>query len=274
MSFGRKRELILALRPDVLIVQEASRGDIEDLPSAFKHWVGSNPHKGLAVVAFANHDYQISDLYTDELPWFVPLRIENLNLNVLGVWAHVKNWQLRYVRLMHAALDHYRSLIESAPAIIAGDFNSNVIWDKKHGKHKHSLLIDRLDALGLRSLHHELSREEQGREQLDTWYMYRKRDRGCHIDYAFVPRELIPGSALSIGDPEEWLTASDHMPLSVEISDSALVDAGNPTGPGALGRQLREETPHSAQIRGGLLSTDVVSRARDVDPHDLRQQLS
>src|SRR5262245_13891534 len=117
MSFGRKRDLVMAMQPDLLILQEVSRRDIDDLPTSFKHWIGSNPHNGLAVVAFGDHDYAIADCGTDDLPWFIPLRIGDLDLQVIAVWACVKTPQFRYVRVTHAALDCFDSFIRAAPTI-------------------------------------------------------------------------------------------------------------------------------------------------------------
>jgi endonuclease/exonuclease/phosphatase family metal-dependent hydrolase len=218
MAFGRKRDLIMALDPDILILQEVSKKDIEETKADFKHWVGTNPHKGLAIIAFGEHEYRLSDLYTDDLPWFIPLEIADLNLHILGVWAHVKNPQLRYVRVIHAAIEHYQSFIHSAPTIIAGDFNSNTIWDKLHAESSHTPLVAKLNAFGLKSVYHEVHDEEQGKELLNTQYMYRHRDKGYHIDYMFIPSQFVGEITLRIGEPDEWLLVSDHMPLIAEIS--------------------------------------------------------
>lgn len=218
MSFGRKRELVLALQPDVLILQEVARRDIDDLPATFTHWVGSNPHKGLAIVGFGEHEYELDASHTDELPWFIPLRIMDLNLHVIAVWACVKTPTFRYVRVTHAALDHFDGFIRAAPTVMVGDFNSNTIWDKKHGMLGHTQMTARLDALGVRSLYHEQRGEDHGEESVDTWYMYRDRTRGYHLDYAYLSDRLHPGASLAIGDPDAWLPHSDHMPLTLDVA--------------------------------------------------------
>ena len=106
MSFARKRALILNLKPDILILSEVSQKDIAETPADFKHWIGSNPHKGLAILGFGDHDYNINDNYTDELPWIIPLEITEPNLHILGLWANDKTQQLRYPRVTHAAGEH------------------------------------------------------------------------------------------------------------------------------------------------------------------------
>jgi hypothetical protein len=47
MAFYKKRHLLEALLPDVAIVQEVSKKDIESTGFPFAAWVGSNPNKGL-----------------------------------------------------------------------------------------------------------------------------------------------------------------------------------------------------------------------------------
>jgi exonuclease III len=220
MSFARKRALMLDLKPDILILSEVSKKDIDETPADFKYWVGSNSHKGLAVLGYGEHDYRISEKYTDELPWFIPLEITDLDLHILGLWAHVKTQQLRYVRVTHAAVDHYQDFITSAPTIMAGDFNSNTIWDKLHPKRSHSLLVEKLDELGLKSLYHEQNHEAQGQELTNTQYMYRHRDKGYHIDFAFLSNSLLGGATMEIGDPDLWLAQSDHMPIILDVTTS------------------------------------------------------
>ena len=218
MAFARKRDLVLALHPDLLILQEVSRRDIDDLPAGFTHWVGSNPHKGLAIVGFGDHDYAIPGCYAGELPWFIPLRIDDLDLQVIAVWACVKTPQFRYVRVIHAALDHYESFIRAAPTIMAGDFNSNAIWDKKHGALDHTHMTARLEALALRSVYHAQHGERHGEELTPTWYMYRNRTKGYHLDYCYVPNTLVPNASLAIGHLDAWLAYSDHMPLTLDLA--------------------------------------------------------
>jgi endonuclease/exonuclease/phosphatase family metal-dependent hydrolase len=227
MSFGRKRDLVTALRPDLLILQEVSRRDLDETHARFRHWVGKSPHKGLAILGFADHDYQLDDRFTEDLPWFIPLRVADLDLQILAIWASVKTTQLRYVRVIHAALDHYDAFIRAAPTILIGDFNSNSFWDKKHGQLDHTHLVARLDELGLRSVYHHQRGEPHGGEREPTWYLYRHRTRGYHIDFAFVPDALLPHASLTIGEPDAWLPHSDHMPFTLDLAPGALGSAAS-----------------------------------------------
>ncbi len=47
--------------------------------------------------------------------------------------------------------------------------------------------------------------------------MYRRPERTWHLDYAFVSQHLLSGSSLTLGDPDAWLSLSDHLPLILDI---------------------------------------------------------
>lgn len=218
MSYTTKQKDILAFQPDVLIIQECSEKAVKESGAPFYHWVGNNPHKGLGVLGFGNHSYSIDPLYTNEYPWFIPLRIGDEELNILGVWAHVKNKQERYVRIAHKAADYYREFLEKGLSIIIGDFNSNTIWDASHRGKSHSDLVEKLKQFNLESMYHHQTKETQGSEKRSTLYMYRHKDKGYHIDYAFLSRILLDKTQLTIPNPDIWLKQSDHLPLILDIN--------------------------------------------------------
>lgn len=217
MAYARKQEDILALQPDVLVLQECSKKHIWESKAPFSHWVGTNPHKGLGILGFGNRTYVLSTLYTSDYPWFLPLRVEDEQLTLLGVWAHVKEKQERYVRLAHRAIDHYRPLLEEGLSIAIGDFNSNTIWDASHRGQSHSDLVAKLEQLQMSSVYHAQSQEPQGSETVSTFYLYRHRDKGYHLDYAFISHRLLKNTHLTIPDGGNWLKRSDHLPLVLDI---------------------------------------------------------
>lgn len=217
MAYAAKQEAILAFQPDVLIIQECSERDLKQSGATFSHWVGSNPHKGLGVLGFGEHTYSLDSSYTDEYPWFVPFRIDDKRLNILGIWAHVKNKRERYVRVAHQAVDYYEKFLFGNSSIIIGDFNSNTIWDAEHPRRSHSDLVEKLRRLKLESVYHYQTQERQGNEKIFTLYMYRHEDKGYHIDYAFLSEPLLPKARLTIPDASTWLKKSDHLPLILEF---------------------------------------------------------
>jgi endonuclease/exonuclease/phosphatase family metal-dependent hydrolase len=60
-------------------------------------------------------------------------------------------------------------------------------------------------------------KNNQGEELQPTFYLYRNLSKPYHIDYAFLPKMLLTGASISIGNNEEWLEISDHMPLIIDI---------------------------------------------------------
>jgi hypothetical protein len=74
-----------------------------------------------------------------------------------------------------------------------------------------------LEELGIVSLYHAQTGEEQGKEKQATFYMYRKPEKPYHIDCAFISKEMLPGSIMKIGSPSDWMEFSDHMPLAVDL---------------------------------------------------------
>ena len=218
MGFEKKRDAVMSLQPDIVVLQECSAKDIASTNAPFKHWVGSNKHKGMAIIGFANHEYTIDGLYTEEWPWFLPLRVDDVPLHLLGLWACVKDQRMRYVRVMHKAVDHYVKFLSMPQVIIIGDFNSNSIWDTLYRERSHSGLVEKLERLGLVSVYHTLRGEVQGQEMIPTQFMYRNRAKSYHLDYAFVSKALSSSCELLIGEPGEWISKSDHMPLILTIS--------------------------------------------------------
>lgn len=218
MGFAKKRDLVMSLQPDILVLQECSAKDIANTDAPFKHWIGSNPQKGMAIIGFANYEYTLDSSYTQEWPWFLPVSVENVPLRILGLWACVKNPYLRYVRVTHQAIDHYAQFL-SAPYMVAiGDFNSNTIWDGRYREHSHSQLVAKLGRLGLVSAYHTRRGELQGQEATPTWFLYRHLAKSYHLDYAFVSQGLSRSCELIVGEPGEWIHRSDHMPLVLTLS--------------------------------------------------------
>lgn len=74
-----------------------------------------------------------------------------------------------------------------------------------------------MNEAGLRSAYHDVQGEEFGEETESTFYMHKKGARPYHIDYAFAPRRLTgSGMEVTVGEYDDWIDASDHVPLLVE----------------------------------------------------------
>lgn len=79
-------------------------------------------------------------------------------------------------------------------------------------------MVRELEKQGLLSAYHFLSGEEQGKETKNTFYLYRHKDKGYHIDYCFInPHHL---KNFEILTDEKWLQFSDHLPILLERKEA------------------------------------------------------
>ena len=102
--------------------------------------------------------------------------------------------------------------------VLAGDLNSNRIFDRRHLPRNHTTLVARLAGLGLFSAYHEHFGEAQGAETRPTQFQYRHQHRPFHLDYVFLPNEWRPRlQAVEVGLPALWLAHSDHMPVVIDV---------------------------------------------------------
>lgn len=213
MAFYKKRHLLDALQPDVAVLQEVSKKDIESGEYPFAAWVGSNPHKGLGVIGLRPASYKMTESSDPALPWHIPFSVDGLN--IVALWAHQLTRELRYVRVTHEIVDRYAGFLGTGRALIIGDFNSNSVWDSHHPGRNHSLLVDKLSRIGLDSVFHRQDATAHGREQVSTFFLNWKPESGHHIDYAFLSSAA--EANIAVGEPDTWLPHSDHMPLIVDI---------------------------------------------------------
>lgn len=232
MALDRKVEGLLALQPDIAVVSECAEPErlrlraqsswIEGEPV----WIGRNPHKGLAVFAFNGYRARLADGYHPSLRYVAPVHIDGPRpCNLLAVWAQnasaggIRKYQLGPLR---RSLSRYRDFLTSRPAIVAGDLNSNTIWDKPGWRINHSTKVKILEEkFGLVSAWHAVRGERHGEESMPTLYWRDRIKDGptYHIDYVFLPMSWVDKVRVEIGTFENWCIAglSDHAPVVVDI---------------------------------------------------------
>jgi hypothetical protein len=246
MAFHRKFEALMALDPDVAVVAEcaepallAERIDLARL-SGKPVWIGENPHKGLAVFAFNDYSVRLSPLYRPRLRFLAPVAVAGpMAFHLLAVWAQNMSGGIRRKRQpgpLRLALTCYRDFLASAPAVVAGDFNNNVIWDRPGWRINQAATLASLADCGLVSAYHESRGEAHGRELTPTHYWRDRRKDGptYHIDYIFLPKTWLGEICrVEIGRFEEWCGSglSDHMPLVVELISQGSALACRPGMP-------------------------------------------
>jgi exodeoxyribonuclease-3 len=226
MAFRKKADLILAYKPDILIVQECEC--IEKLifssgtriPNE-KLWFGTNQHKGLAILSYGDLKLKVLDVHNQDLQMIVPISVTGggYDFILFAIWAYNPNDpDGRYVEQVWKAIHHYDDLLSSKGTIFAGDFNSNTIWDKKRRAANHSNVVKYLADKGIYSAYHLHHQQTQGKELHPTFYLYRHQNKPYHLDYCFVSADMSERvSAVEVGDHETWSKHSDHVPLIVTI---------------------------------------------------------
>ena len=231
MALDRKVEGLLALKPDIAVISECAEparlrargaGWIESEPV----WIGRNPHKGLAVFAFNGHAVRICEQYHHALRYVAPVHVEGANsFNLLAVWAqNASDGVMRKHQLgpLRRALSRYKAFLTAGTSVLAGDLNSNTIWDKPGWRINHSTKVRLLDErFGLVSAWHAVRGEKHGEESVPTLYWRDRTKDGptYHIDYVFLPSRLIERTRIEIGTFEAWCGSrlSDHAPVVVDV---------------------------------------------------------
>jgi exodeoxyribonuclease-3 len=236
-GFHRKIAALAALAPDVAIVQECA--DLATLALKAPEftpttaiWTGDNPHKGLAVFSFG--PYRLMRYAADDASITYALRARVVGphaFNLLALWSHYGKSPMTVAAPGPTllALRAYARFLKERPAIMAGDLNNHVRWDKPGKASNHANAVATSAALGLTSAYHAFHGLEQGAERHPTLY-WRDRTRTgptYHIDYAFVPQVATNWlRRVAVGSYAKWIATglSDHAPLIVDFcSDFAVV---------------------------------------------------
>lgn len=225
-AFRKKYESISQLQADVYIIQECE--DPEACPDKlYKEWaknylwIGHSKNKGLGVFASQQIKLNKQDweaIYKNhEVKYFLPCMLDN-RWQLLAVWTHYNNSpNFGYMGQFWKYLQLHKSKMNNI--IIAGDFNSNVIWDEWDRWWNHSDVVRELRDMGIESLYHLHTNEAQGSETKPTFYLQKNVSKPYHIDYCFASKKYAERlHHLEIEPFEKWKHLSDHVPMVITIS--------------------------------------------------------
>ncbi len=211
-KFREKFSLLMRFNADIYLVQECENPEKytaikKDFCSNY-FWCGESDSKGLGIFLKSDVNAVKNDWQTYCLRNFISLRI-NDKFDLVGVWACSPYIEEYYI-YQSINIEHYNE-----NTIIIGDFNSNTIWDKGHGKRNHSAVVQQLASLGLGSAYHYVAGEEQGQETSKTFFLYKHQDKAYHIDHCFINKDRIIN--YKVCDANEWLKYSDHVPVVLDL---------------------------------------------------------
>jgi exodeoxyribonuclease III len=226
MAYRKKAGFILTHKPDILIVPECEHPDKlkfdTDTPIPTDTlWYGTNQNKGLAVFSYGKYKFRLLDIHNPGLKTILPIAVTggSPGFTLFAIWAYnPQDKDYIYVGQVWKAIHYYESILKGKNIILAGDFNSNVIWDKLHRKISHSMLVEKLTSLNIFSTYHAHLNLTQGVEEHPTYFMYRHQNRPYHIDYCFASGDLIDKlENVEVGTHEQWAQYSDHSPVIVSF---------------------------------------------------------
>ncbi len=225
MAFRKKYHTVLSRKIDLAIISECEHKEkLEEVLAKKKYndiiWHGNNPHKGIAVISFNQVQIKLLDIFNPEFEYVLPIQltIENRQLNLLAIWAMPNKMtpSKSYVGQIWGAINYYNKLLKQ-PTLLAGDFNSNTMWDTKRKIGTHTHVVSFLSKYDIHSIYHQLRNLPHGSERQTTLYLLKKKTKPYHIDYCFASSALIISSTtFKIGTYKKWIPYSDHMPIWVE----------------------------------------------------------
>jgi exodeoxyribonuclease III len=227
-AFRKKSKVILEYAPDILVVQECEHPDKLDFGVTNKKpvdylWFGDNKNKGLGIFSYSDYRFQLLDCHNPDYKIIAPISVSggSFDFNLFAIWANNPNDPYhRYIEQVWKAINHYNVLLENCSSILTGDFNSNKIWDKKSRIGNHSDVVDRLADKNIFSAYHKKYNQEQGQEYNPTFFLQRKITKPYHIDYCFLSADLYNRlHDIKIGNYDNWIMNSDHVPVIVDIED-------------------------------------------------------
>ena len=228
MAYRRKAEAILKYNPDILIIPECEHPDkLKFMDGISNHsdilWYGHNQNKGMGIFAFGKYKLQLLEIHNPDLKVILPIEVTGgvSDFLLFAVWAfNPFDPNYKYIGQVWKAISHYEYLMKGRNVIIAGDFNSNVQWDKLKRRVSHTMVVEKLADLKIFSAYHSYFGLTQGSEPHPTFFLYRHLSKPYHIDYCFASQSLISRlNYVEVGNHEDWTLYSDHTPLIAMFKD-------------------------------------------------------
>jgi exodeoxyribonuclease-3 len=223
MAVHRKVALLRQLNPDIAIIPECAAPEVirakqPEFSFTDAQWQERSPHKGLGVFSFGAFRLTRSAAFDPRFAVVLPIEVTGrTRFNLLAVWA--LNFRAGSGGTLLDALCHYREFLAATEAVVAGDFNNSIFWDRPDKRTNFAKIADTVAELGLTSAYHAVTGEAFAQERSPTLWFLKRPQQGYHIDYCFVPRRWLTGPvSVWVGQAEQWLAYSDHAPLVVSVA--------------------------------------------------------
>lgn len=210
----------MSLGPDIAVIQECER-DLRGLPDGAQYiWTGNNPRKGLGVISFGA-SMSLDPSHRDTWSYFLPINIPALRLRLLATWAYnhrASRFGPEHNGMPLNVFSGLKNWLSGAPAVVAGDFNNSVVWDRPDGPNNFAAVDEFLRRLDLRSVYHSETGESLGTESRGTFFHTKNAEKPFHIDYVYAHHSIPIQQALVEPFPD-WRQESDHVPIVIDTKD-------------------------------------------------------
>ena len=227
MAFRKKNEKILSFKPDILIISECENevklkfDKLTAKPNDF-FWYGESENKGIGIFSYSNYKFELIEQFNPKFRYIIPLKVKSDKdeFILFAIWAmdNKENYDARYIAQIWLAINYYNDLLDE-PSILIGDFNSNKIWDYQRRLSNHTKVVEFLQTKNINSLYHKQFIENQGEESSPTFYLHRNMKMPYHIDYCFASENILSkGFNLNVGNFDDWINLSDHVPIIIDIN--------------------------------------------------------
>jgi len=210
---------------DIYIIQECENPELSRnenyMQWAGQHlWQGDNKNKGIGIFVKNNNTIEAihwGNIYKGhKVKHFLPCLINN-KLQLLAIWTSKNSSpNFGYIGQLWKYLEINKVYFDEI--ILAGDFNSNSIWDEWDRWWNHTDVVKELLEKEIESLYHKVFDEEQGKETVPTFYLQRNLLKSYHIDYCFAHSKYSSKiKSLTIEPFENWNHLSDHCPIIISF---------------------------------------------------------
>lgn len=227
-KFEKNFKIMLEKKADIYVIQECTNPKISNSEDYVElddeyywvKWVGDEktPDYGLGIFAKNEVDIEVCDLDNKGLKYFIPVTVKD-EFNLLCVWTNPDMKGSKVAHYPKEITKYYEAHKDSGffneDMIICGDFNCDKrVLNNAHKKNVDEM-IAKLSEINLIDVYHARNREDEGEESIPTFYMNYNLNKPYHLDHVFATQGKV--KCLKIGDSNEWIELSDHMPLIFEI---------------------------------------------------------
>ena len=119
MVYRRKASLLLAHKPDIVIIPECEHPDRLKFEAGVAlpndiFWFGNNQNKGLGVFSYSDYKFEISNIHDPSFRTILPLTVTNKKrqFNLFAIWANNPGDRgFQYVGQVWKAINFYSDLL-------------------------------------------------------------------------------------------------------------------------------------------------------------------